>query len=128
MPSDPKSGTQGGAGLGRRDHISGNQKQGGGVSQTKSQRTGDKRRWSDVWSDRLPKTRQKIDRITGKMGSDGDVEQLPTKTEATDAPVKTPYYDVYESYKKDAEDAISKEAVPPAYKEPVKEYFESLKP
>lgn len=127
MPTDPTS-ADGGAGLGRRDHISGAQQKGGGVSDKKSQRTGDKRRWSDVWSDRLPKTRQKIDRITGKMGSDGDVEQLPTKTEGTDSPVKTPYYDVYESYKKDAEDAISKESVPPAYKEPVKEYFESLKP
>jgi hypothetical protein len=81
-----------------------------------------------VWSDRLPKTRKKIDRVTGKYGEEGEVDQLQTRTEAQGGPVTTPYYEVYESYKKDAEDAISKEAVPPAYKQPVKEYFESLKP
>ena len=79
-----------------------------------------------MWSDRLPKTQKKLDRVTGKMGDQGEVEQLPTRTEAQGGPVRTPYYEVYESYKKDAEDAISKEAVPPAYKRPVKEYFESL--
>jgi hypothetical protein len=128
MPSDPTVGRQGGAGLGRRDHVQTQQGQGGGVSQQYANKTGDKRRWGDVWSDRLPKTRKKIDRITGQMGEDGEVEQLPTQSEAKDGPVKTPYYDVYESYKKEAEDAVSKEAVPPAYKEPVKNYFESLKP
>ena len=76
----------------------------------------------------MPKPRAKIDRVTGKYGSEGEVEQLPTRTEAQGGPVQTPYYEVYESYKKDAEDAIAKEAVPPAYKQPVKEYFESLKP
>jgi hypothetical protein len=128
MPTDPTQGGKGGAGLGRRDHIQTQQGKGGGVSDQRAQRTGDKRRWNDVWSDRLPQTRQKLDRITGKMGSDGDVEQLPTQSDAKNGPVKTPYYEVYESYKKDAEDAISKESVPPAYKQPVKEYFESLKP
>ena len=98
------------------------------MSDVKSKRTKDKRRWEDVWSDRLPKTQKKMDRITGKMGDSGEVEQLPTRTEAEGGPVRTPYYDVYESYKKDAEDAVSKEVVPPAYKQTVKEYFDSLKP
>jgi hypothetical protein len=128
MPTDPKQGVGGGAGLGRRDNIQAQQRAGGGVSNQKANRTGDKRRWGDVWSDRLPQTRQKMDRITGKMGDGGDVEQLPTQSEAKQDAVRTPYYDVYESYKKDAEDAISKESVPPAYKQPVKDYFESLKP
>jgi hypothetical protein len=91
-------------------------------------RTGDKRRWEDVWSDRLPATRKKIDRVQGKYSDDGEMEQLPTKTEAKGGPVKTPYYEVYESYKKDAEDAVNKDTVPPAYKQPVKDYFESIKP
>jgi hypothetical protein len=56
------------------------------------------------------------------------MQQLPTRTEAKGGPVKTPYYDVYESYRKDAEDAVSKDAVPPAYKAPVKEYFDEIKP
>ncbi|HVF10229.1 MAG TPA: hypothetical protein VNA16_05470 [Abditibacteriaceae bacterium] len=94
----------------------------------KTKSVNDKRRWEDVWSDRLPKTRKKIERIKGKWGNEGETEQLPTRGEAQSGPVKTPYYEVYESYKKDAEDAVSKETIPPAYKQPVKDYFDSLKP
>jgi hypothetical protein len=100
---------------------------GGGVSNQKSKRTGDQRRWEDEWAANLPRVHKQLDRIHGKYGPNGEVEQLPTRTEAKGGSASTPYYDVYESYKKDAEDAISKEAVPPAYKQPVKDYFESLK-
>ena len=127
MPSDPKGLSGGGAGLGPRNNSKGSQS-GGGVSQSKAKRTGDKRRWADVWSDRLPKTRKGLDKITGKMGANGEMEQLQTQTEAKGGKASAPYYDVYESYKKDAEDAVAREAVPPAYKQPVKDYFESLKP
>ena len=126
-PTDPRGAVGGGPGLGARNNAQGVQS-GGGVSKLKAKRTGDKRRWQDVWTDRLPKTRQKIDRITGKLGDNGEMEQLPTKTEAKGGSARTPYYNVYESYKKDAEDAVAKDAVPPAYKQPVKNYFESLKP
>ena len=125
--SDPHGAVSGGPGLGPRNNAKGS-KSGGGVSDIKSRRTGDKRRWADVWSDRIPATRKKIDRVQGKYGEEGETEQLPTRTEAKGGPVKTPYYEVYESYKKDAEDAVSKESVPPAYKQPVKDYFESIKP
>ncbi len=127
MPSDPHGAVSGGAGLGPRNNAQGS-KAGGGVSSTKSKRTGDKRRYADVWSDRLPKTHKQIDRLKGKWGSEGDMEQLPTKGDAKGGPVKTPYYDVYESYKHDMEDAVGRDTVPPAYKQPVKDYFESLKP
>ena len=117
----------GGAGLGTR---SGNQPHasGGGVSDQKSKRTGDKRRWADIWSDRLPKTRKKVDRIKGKYNNEGESEQLQTQGEGQNGQVRTPYYDVYESYRRDAEDAVAKEQVPPAYKQNVKDYFENLKP
>ncbi len=128
QPTDPTQSTGGGAGLGPRNNIQGGQGKGGGVSRMKTNRTGDKRHWADDWSDRLPKTHKKLDRITGKMGSSGEVEQLPTRTEAKGGQVNTPYYDVYENSRKDAEDAVSREVVPPAYKQPVKDYFDSLKP
>lgn len=128
QPTDPTQSTGGGPGLGPRGNIQGGQKSGGGVSRMKTNRTGDKRHWADEWSDRLPKTRKKLDRITGKMGSSGEVEQLPTRTEAKGGQVNTPYYDVYENSRKDAEDAVSREQVPPALKQPVKDYFDSLKP
>ena len=125
--TDPRGQVQGGAGLGPRNNAQGVQS-GGGVSDKKSTRTGDKRRYEDVWSDRLPKTRKKIDRIQGKWGGNGEVEQMPTKGEAKGGQVKTPYYEVYESYKSDAEEAVGRDSVPPAYKQPVKDYFESIKP
>jgi hypothetical protein len=125
--NDPHGAVKGGAGLGPRNNATGSAS-GGGVSDKKSKRTGDKRRWEDVWSDRVPATRKKIDRIQGKYGEEGETEQLPTKTEAKGGSAQTPYYEVYESYNKDAEDAVNKEKVPPAYKQPVKDYFESIKP
>ena len=99
QPTDPHGAVGGGAGLGSRKNAQGSQS-GGGVSKLKAKRTGDKRRWQDVWTDRLPKTRQKIDRITGKLGDSGEMQQLPTKTEAKGGTATTPYYNVYESYKK----------------------------
>jgi len=125
--TDPEGQVGGGAGLGPRSKA-GSVGKGGGVSNAKSTRSGDKRRWEDVWSDRLPETQKKASRITGKMGDSGNMEQLPTRTEAKGGPVKTPYYEVYESYKRDAEDAVGKDNVPPAYKQPVRDYFDSLKP
>ncbi len=127
ISSDPHGLVQGSAGLGPRNNAQGVQK-GGGVSNKKSERTGDKRRYQDVWSDRLPKTHAKIDRIKGKWGGSGEIEQMPTKGEGKGGQVKTPYYEVYESYKRDAEEAVGRESVPPAYKQPVKDYFESIKP
>jgi hypothetical protein len=126
-PTNPRGNVNGGAGLGPRNNATG-RNAGGGVSDVKGARSKDKRRWEDVWSDRLPETQKKISRITGKMGNEGEMEQLPTRSEAQGGPVKTPYYEVYESYKKDAEDAVAKDTVPPAYKQPVKQYFDSLKP
>ncbi|HEX8833016.1 MAG TPA: hypothetical protein VF719_02385, partial [Abditibacteriaceae bacterium] len=126
-PTNPDGKVGGGAGLGPRSRVTGKQS-GGGVSKLKGPKSGDKRRWDDVWSDRLPQTQKKASRITGKMGDSGEMEQLPTRTEAQGGPVNTPLYEVYESYKKDAEDAVSKEVVPPAYKQPVREYFDGIKP
>ena len=96
--------------------------------QALSARTGDKRRYQDAWSDQLPATQKNLSKIKGKWGGGGEVEQLPTKGEAKGGQATTPLYDTYQSYKKDAEDAVSREVVPPAYKEPVKDYFESIKP
>ena len=125
--SDPHGSVQGGPGLGPRNNAQGSQS-GGGVSKVKSNRTGDKRRYEDEWSSSLPRPHSKIDRVKGKWGDSGEVEQLPTRGDGKGGQAHTPYYDVYESYKRDAEDAVGRETVPPAYKAPVKDYFESIKP
>lgn len=127
MATDPTGQVGGGPGLGPRNKAQGVQS-GGGVSKVKGKRTGDKRRYEDDWSDRLPKTRKKLDRITGKWGDSGEVEQLPTKGEGKGGQVRTPYFEAYESAKRDMEESVGRESVPPAYKQSVKDYFNSIKP
>ena len=124
-PTNPNGMVGGGAGLGPRNNAKGVQS-GGGVSDKKSKRTGDKRRYEDAWTDQLTATQKKLSKIKGKWGGSGEVEQLPTKGEGKGGQASTPLYDVSESYRKDAEDAVNRESVPPAYKAPVKEYFDTF--
>lgn len=126
--SNPTRGEGGGAGLGPRSNIKGGQGAGGGISKQRIGQSNDSRKWADVWSDRLPQARQQTDRIKGQMGQNGESERLQTRGEAKGGAARTPYYDVYESYKRDAEDAIARENVPPAYRDSVKQYFDRMKP
>ena len=123
--TNPNGIVGGGAGLGPRNNTKGAGK-GGGVSDTKSKRTGDKRRYEDAWTDQLTATQKKLSKIKGKWGGSGEVEQLPTKGEGKGGQASTPLYDVEQSYKKDAEDAVGRDSVPPAYKQPVKDYFDTF--
>ena len=123
--TNPNGIVGGGPGLGPRNNAQGVGK-GGGVSDKKSKRTGDKRRYEDAWTDQLTATQKKLSKIKGKWGGSGEVEQLPTKGEGKGGQASTPLYDVEQSYKKDAEDAVSRESVPPAYKQPVKDYFDTF--
>ena len=123
--SNPNGIVSGGAGLGPRNNAKG-VGGGGGVSKKKSTRTGDKRRYEDAWTDQLTATQKKLSKIKGKWGGSGEVEQLPTKGEGKGGQASTPLYDVGQSYKKDAEDAVSRDSVPPEYKQPVKDYFDTF--
>lgn len=58
----------------------------------------------------------------GMIFSAGETKGAPDKAGSS----SVPYYEVYSDYKKQAEKALSKEDVPPAYKKPVQDYFESL--
>ena len=126
QPSNPNGIVGGGPGLGPRNNAQGVGK-GGGISDKKSKRTGDKRRYEDAWTDQLTATQKKLSKIKGKWGGSGEVEQLPTKGEGKGGQASTPLYDVGQSYKKDAEDAVGRDSVPPAYKQPVKDYFDTFK-
>jgi hypothetical protein len=59
----------------------------------------------------------------GMIFSAGETKGAPDKAGAS----SVPYYEVYSDYQKSAEKAMTKEEVPPAYRKPVKDYFESLK-
>jgi hypothetical protein len=71
----------------------------------------------------------KITKVTGDVGPEGMVFSGGDTKGAPDQPgaSSVPYYEVSSNYKKAAEKALSKEDVPPAYRKPVKDYFESLK-
>ena len=58
----------------------------------------------------------------GMVFSAGETKGAPD----TAAPASVPYTAVFPSYKKAAENALSKERVPAAYRKRVKDYFDSL--
>lgn len=85
--------------------------------------------WPEDWAKKLEKSMQKHSKVSGKMGDKGDVLPMNEKKQLPQADnPKSSYFKVYESAKKEAEDAVAKENIPPAYKEQVKNYFESLNP
>jgi len=59
---------------------------------------------------------------SGQVFSAGESKGAPTASSSA----SVPYTDVYSNYKKSAENALSKEKVPPAYRNRVKDYFSSL--
>lgn len=58
----------------------------------------------------------------GMIYSGGTTKGAPDKPGAS----SVPYYEVLPNYKKSAEKALAKENVPPTYRKPVSNYFESL--
>lgn len=59
---------------------------------------------------------------SGTIFSAGETTGAPDSVNAS----KVPYTEVYSDYSRTAEDALSNEKVPPAYRTRVKEYFSSL--
>jgi hypothetical protein len=56
----------------------------------------------------------------------GRMDYNPFQSTPDGGQAAAPYYDVWGSYERAMEDAISREDVPPAYRQHVREYFESL--
>ncbi len=85
--------------------------------------------WAEAWAEKLPKSKQKASGVKGQMNRQGDMmlmneqKQLPQASQA-----HSPYFRVYDSAKKEAEEALAKEQIPHAYQKQVKDYFESLNP
>lgn len=59
---------------------------------------------------------------SGMVYSVGETKGAPSTSSAA----SVPYTEVYSSYKKSAEESLSKEDVPPVHRSRVKKYFESL--
>jgi len=90
--------------------------------------TGNKKDWGKD-EGKISDVKKNIDPVKGRMGKDGEVNpigevRLPPTMGGRAA---SPRFSVTPSEHKAAEDAIAKEPVPPAYREHVREYFNSLK-
>jgi hypothetical protein len=85
--------------------------------------------WAEDWAKKLPKSTQKTSGVKGQMNKEGAVLPLNEKKQLPQADnAKSDYFKVYESAKKEAEDAVAKEQIPHGYQKQVKDYFESLNP
>ncbi len=66
-------------------------------------------------------------RVGAQVRPGGDMAAVTTRgAPETASESRVPYYEVIGDYSKVAEDALSHEEVPPAYRQTVREYFESL--
>ena len=66
--------------------------------------------------------------IKGSRTENGQELQQNFTGDADPAHSNTPYYQVYQSSKKQAESTLDKESIPATYKEQVKKYFENIRP
>ena len=67
-------------------------------------------------------------KIAGSRTAKGDELQMNMTGDPDPAHSNTPYYQVYQSSKKQAESTLDKESIPATYKEQVKKYFENIRP
>ena len=67
-------------------------------------------------------------KIAGSRTKNGDEQQMNMTGDPDPAHSSTPYYQVYQSSKKQAESTLDKESIPATYKEQVKKYFNSIRP
>lgn len=89
--------------------------------------TGNKKDWGKD-EGKFYDNKNKIDPVKGKMGKDGEVNPIGEVRLPPQAGTSAmPKFSVTPSERKAAEDAIAKEPVPPAYRQHVRDYFDSLK-
>jgi hypothetical protein len=67
-------------------------------------------------------------KVIGSRTENGQEMQMNMTGDPDPAHSNTPYYQVYQSSKKQAESTLDKESIPATYKEQVKKYFENIRP
>ncbi len=67
-------------------------------------------------------------KIAGSRTAQGQELQMNMTGDPDPAHSSTPYYQVYQASKKQAESTLDKESIPATYKEQVKKYFENIRP
>ena len=67
-------------------------------------------------------------KVQGVRNDNGNEMQISMTGDPDSAKSNAPYYQVYSASKKAAESALNKESIPAAYKQQIRDYFESIKP
>jgi len=66
-------------------------------------------------------------KFRGQMGR-GREQSTPVRAAPERQASQAPYYEVYEAYAKEAEDAMAREDIPRPYERQVRDYFRSIQP
>lgn len=70
----------------------------------------------------------KFTQVPGIANGPGETPVFVTRGAPEAVLSETPSYEVYIQYRRAAESALQRETVPPEYRQPVKRYFDSIKP
>jgi len=66
-------------------------------------------------------------KVRGQMGQ-GREQTTPVRGAPERQPSSAPYFEVYEAYAQEAEDAMAREDIPRPYQRQVRDYFRSIQP
>ncbi|MBI3948559.1 MAG: hypothetical protein HY321_21785 [Armatimonadetes bacterium] len=91
------------------------------------ERSGAQARFESIYAPKRVASRRLDTQVKGKRGQ-GKSDYTTLRGAPDPSSASRPYYDVYASYQRVAEDALSKEDVPATYKKQVRDYFNSLRP
>jgi hypothetical protein len=66
-------------------------------------------------------------RVRGQRNPGRSIE-MPVRGEPDRQPAMAPYFEVYDAYAQEAEEALSREDIPRSHQREVREYFRSIQP
>jgi hypothetical protein len=70
----------------------------------------------------------KLTHVPGVASGPGEMSAFVTRGTPDAVPSNAPSVEVYLRYRRAAESALQRETIPPEYRQPVKRYFDSIKP
>ena len=80
-----------------------------------------------LYAPRATPTSGNLERVPGQVRPDGEMAATTERGAPTiGSDSRVPYYEVITDYSRAAEEALSREEVPPAYRGTVREYFKAL--
>jgi hypothetical protein len=82
---------------------------------------------TSLYAPRETETSGDLTRVPGRIRPGGDMVGIEERGAPEQvAPSRVPYYEVITGYSREAEEALAREEVPPAYRSVVRDYFDAL--